>query len=145
MSTYELISLLIAGYAALLSSILAFRAITENRRILKIKFVYVLFYEKIELILENSGKKPLTISSIILGDSIYDTAPLNSMFQDEFSGFPIKLEPNVEFRITLSEIFYDYFHNDTLKIFVFDNDGNVYTKYKKYQLNPKKGGLERIF
>jgi len=62
----DTITLLLAAYAALLSTVLGLRELGKARRSLRIFLNYVAFNESYTVTLTNAGFRPITITSLVI-------------------------------------------------------------------------------
>ena len=149
MTTFEIITLIIAGYAALLSTFLAVREIIKERKNLEIKIVISVFENTADLVLFNNSNKPLIVNSIsiIISHGIPDheeTVHLVDMYsqdEKEWLNYPLTIEPFSEVRAGLNITLIKYIEDNLFKILVYDANGEIHKKHKLYYINTKYGGF----
>lgn len=147
METSDIISLSIALYAALVSTLLAIIKIRSNSKILKIVIDYVYFYETAYLRLINQSARPITIASIAM-QTDRESVPSNCMFiPDEGEiRFPKMVPEYSSIQLHLEVVLSTYILQEkarNLSIQVFDIDGKVYSKYKIRGINGKWGDVDK--
>lgn len=146
----EEITLFLAAWGAILSTILGVREFTKDRRSLKIFLEHVIWTEIKRIRIVNNGHRPVTIEQIFLEVRIKKLGPSDPMPQNAFWSDEDDHKPP-EFPLTLEDgkmaLFYvsrfvneELEHPDRyLKIVVYDAEGNVYTKYKETSFDYKYG------
>lgn len=144
MTGFEIFSLIISGYATLLSTIIALAKLLESKNVLDISLVYTAFYDTWELVLTNRGKKPIFITNIMVTSDGYSIAPYVFLFDQEPIPLPLLLKPQTEERGLLSSVIYDDLAKDRVKITVIDNRAKKITKFKRYELNLRIGEYKEI-
>lgn len=146
------IALLVAIYGALLSTYLAIRESRKERRRLNVVLEYLAFYERPQLIITNTGHRPVTVARLSIaihheGSDFVDTVPQNSLYA---------LENEVELPITLSDgetvilalnpeigkaLMAD---NERVELSVRDAEDNIYKDNKRRIYNAKFGHYESL-
>ena len=157
MQTTDWITAIVALYAAVISSYLGYREIQKERRRIKLILEYISFTEIVQLIIVNSGHRPVTITEIAMAISIKGTdgkeytegVPSNALFDPVDPGFPklisdgqtiiFKLGP-----VLIGEIMERFIKGGKVYLSVYDAEGNVYTKYERREGNAKWGGSQKI-
>jgi len=146
MKISDIISLSIALYAALVSTILAIIKIRSNSKILKIVLDYYDYYENVYLLFINKSARPITIANISI-DLDGDPVPFPFMFEFDGEGLclprTINAYSSVEFKLSgpvFNSIITEKAKNVSIK--VFDIEGKVYSKYKIRQVNSRIGGIK---
>ena len=128
-------ALVVAIYAAIAP------VIRDEAKKLTMYVELIYFEERRQLILINSGKRPITIWTISATPSDgYDPIPSNALFEAVDLEFPLVLEPNGSFALPLSSIPFEGDKGDPI-ITVYDIDGKAYSGYSKRTKNAKFGGL----
>jgi hypothetical protein len=149
-ATNDIVTLLIAVYAAAIATVLAVREIRRDRRRIRIALEHVAFYERVQTTVTNSGFRPITITEIGMavgedqnGKVYWDPVPRNALFAPEVDVelLPAALEDGEPLSILLSdEISRNLFHNEMrAKVSVYDAEGTVYTDFRTRIHNPKWG------
>ncbi len=144
MKTYEIITLVIAIWGALISTILAIREILRENKKISIYLYYIEFEERYKISIVNTGTRPFELTDISLsinwsGKGEYDPIPIGSRF-DEIVNFPQIIEAGHSVSYYLSSVYYEALSNNgILSVEVFDSEGNVYNKYSKNYHNIKYG------
>jgi hypothetical protein len=64
MDTNDVIALILAIYGSLLATVLGVREFLKERRHIKVILEYIYFYEKVQMIITNTGRRPITITGI---------------------------------------------------------------------------------
>jgi hypothetical protein len=153
MTIKDWITAILALYGAALSSYLAYREIMKERRQIKMTLQYVEFREIAQLIIVNSGHRPITITEIAAAVSRKDSdgkeypegVPSNALFNTVTPEIPKLLNDGqtviYELGPVLSGLVMESFIKD-VKVFIslFDAEGNVYHKYERRLGNAKWGG-----
>jgi hypothetical protein len=153
MSSKDLLTLILATYGAVVSTVLGIRAIQRDRRRVKLILEYVLFYERAQIIIINVGHRPLTISEIGMqiklkqnGNDYWDSVPRNSLFarrpDDAGDPLPAVLDDGQHLSIPLSDSVSNnlYENNMEARVVVYDVEGNAYEKFTT-RLHHTKWGL----
>lgn len=144
MQIFNSISLILAIYGAIVSTILGINQILSYSKRLKIIIQYNAFYENMFLIIANISRRPITIMGLSANTSGGGPVPLNSMFRDdECLGeiFPFTIKPFETRNLKIHEFF--SFDNETLSLTVYDIEGKAYSKFKKQIFNAKWGFVEK--
>ena len=127
----------VAIYAACVSTWLAYQ---EQAKLLKMYIKFISFEERYQLILNNTGKRPITIWSISATPSDgFDPIPPGAMFRDINLKIPIVLEPYGSLVLPISYPIEG--EEDFPKITVYDIDGKVYTNYLRRKTDAKWGDM----
>lgn len=145
----NIITLVIAVWGALLSTILAFREAFKDKRKLRMLLEYVTGTNLYRLVITNVGHRPITIEQIAFAFDV--KAPVLSlvrkdlMWSDEEDHLPPQLP------LTLDDGELAIFHisrmvseaidrpNQILRIKVFDAEGQAYSKYSVGEYDPGYG------
>jgi hypothetical protein len=144
----EWITLSVAIWGAILSTILGIRELQKERRRISVFFEYIGFEERAQIRISNIGHRPVTITeinmSIFLNDETggsYKSFP--SLYLGEVGPLPLPviIEDGHEIILRLSErvgqLF--YFNQNKSIIRVYDMERKVYQKFKTLTFNPKRG------
>lgn len=136
------ITIFIAIYAALLSTVLGVRELLKEKRKLKIIIEDYPFYENGYLILLNIGNPKIIISDVsfmVAGEP----APANVIFDISSLDlpFPCIIQSGDFVKLPLSGIIFSALreNKNDVKIGVFDIEGNIYDKFIVNSHNPKWG------
>jgi len=143
----EIITLVIAIWGAVISTLLAIREIKKENRNIKIILYYVYWMEKHKISITNINQRPITIVEINL--SIRNVAlERRSAFFSHENGyvppeFPVTLTDGQTVEFDLSPYITDHLSNPKVKlrIKVYDAEGKVYTKYEKAVHDIKQGWI----
>lgn len=157
------LALLVAIYAALLSTILGIREFLKERRRILIILEYVAFYERAQLRIVNTGHRPITITKVGMSllmtqDShkYWEDVPANSVLGSPFDNsdegeelvepLPAVVQDGEQVTLPLSGVVSMTLLENGMKaeIFVYDVEGKVYKKYKRMLYNPKWGRYDPI-
>jgi hypothetical protein len=142
---FELISIVLAFYAAILSTILMIRRIIENRKKLTIQLIYTTFYETLTLRISNKSKNPIIIQSISTGISGKEKIPINAMFERGTPEYPHKISSFDSWDNTLLFLTYMPFLDEKrITITVIDSEGDKFIKYSLYENNGKFSNFEKM-
>lgn len=157
MAVTDIVTIIIAAYAAILSTILGVYEFRKEKRSIKIYLEHVYFYETVQLTIFNMGHRAITINEISMLVEVgtqgkvkrpyFDPVPANSMFNtDRSTELPFELEDGKQKTIRLSQTVSDMLLNNRLsaRITVFDAEGNQYKNYEKRGYNPKWGYYQKI-
>ena len=143
MDLNDSLTLLIAGYAALVSTILAGRELVKGRRRLKIILEYIDFREYYILTIVNVGYRTISINGYRIeyydgADECYEAAPAIALKEGERT-FPVTIRDGENLSITIDGVVRDRVYNSPkrVRLQVYDAEGNVYRRYKSKNTNPK--------
>jgi hypothetical protein len=155
--TVAVISIIIAVYGAAVSTILGIREVKRERRKVKIILEYVAFYEYGQLIVVNTGHRPITLVNFGMtvnkplregnpnSERFWDDVPANAFFEGD-EPFPVTIQDGgqiaVKFSAVISPMIYD--RETKIKLHLFDAEGNVYTEFERRLNNPQWGTLSKI-
>lgn len=136
----------IASYAAVVATILAFNEIRRKSKILKIVIEYEYFSNTGYLRMINQSERPLTITSITMQLN-EDRVPSSNMFiiDEETVNFPYTLDEYSSVQMKLIDQITNYIINEKAKNFsvkVFDIEGKVYSRYTIRGVDDKWGDID---
>jgi hypothetical protein len=141
------ITIFIAIYAALLSTVLGIRELLKEKRKLIIIIEDYPFYEKGYLILFNIGNPKIIISDVSFSVA-GEPAPANVIFDISSSDlpFPCSIQSGDFIKLPLSGVIFSALreNKNDVKIGVFDIEGNIYDKFVVNSHNPKWGYVAKI-
>jgi hypothetical protein len=141
MSSDQVLTLILAGYGALLSTLLALREWRNGRRRIRIRLDRVHFYEIAQLTITNVGYRPVTITGIEIIPKGRPAVPSNSLLSPRFESTPLPATINDGEHITLplADVVSDQLNANGMKatLKVYDSEGRTYRKYKTGTRNPK--------
>lgn len=142
----------VALYGAILSTIIGIRELKKEKRSLLIILEHVAFYERVNVRIVNSGVRPVTI--IDIGMDIFEGAnetnpPHWEMVragavldkEKELNPLPARIEDGEQKVLLLSEMVSHILISNHMvsKVRVYDAEGNIYTKFKSMEVDPKWG------
>jgi hypothetical protein len=158
MTAKDLLTLMLASYGAIVSTVLGIRAVQRDRRRVKLILEYVTFYNRAHLIIVNVGHRPLTISEIGMqinlkqnGHDYWDSVPRNCLFALRPDGasdpLPVVLDDGQHLSIPLSDYVSDnlYDNNMDARVVVYDVEGNAYEKFTTRLHHAKWGVIGKFF
>jgi hypothetical protein len=139
------ITLLLAVYSAVLSTILALKEITKERKFLKIILQYNEFGAWYSIVCTNVGHRPITLVNISIVIPGQDAMPRNALYGLN-DLFPVTLEDgdHCSFKLSLEISEYIYKVDGKIKIYLYDADGKSYTKYERISHNEKFGTYKKF-
>src|SRR5215211_4322317 len=142
MTSAQVLTLIIAGYGALLSTFLALRQWWQGRKRIRIRLNYVAFLELAEITITNIGYRPITITGIELHPEGSDMVPSNSLLStraEPTQPLPATISDGEHIMLPLSDVVTDILNRNGMKtsIRVHDAEGRTYSKYKTGRRNPK--------
>jgi hypothetical protein len=147
----ETATLVIALWGAVLSTILAIREITKDRRSLKIILESVHWMEIYRIVITNPAERPITITGIHLAVKPHhgplDPTIRSSAYWPVEEGYqppdlPLTLKDGELAIFWLSEFMSNEVNKDRgnrLIINVYDAAGRTYSKYNEGEYDPKSG------
>jgi hypothetical protein len=154
MNTEEIITIVIAGWGAILSTLLVIREFKKERRELTITLYSIHWTERHKITITNTGHRPITIIEIgleIAPDLKGPHLPVRSgaLFASEEGYLPPRLPlilsdgQTAEFH--LSEYVTEQLSNKENHpfIFVYDSEGNVYKKHKSAEYDPRYAYIKK--
>jgi hypothetical protein len=148
------IELLIAIYGAILSTILGIRELLKERKNVTIILEYVTWQERVNLVITNSGHRPVTLTGLtmetIVPDSEgthWETVPQGALISTSQTqtSFPVKIEDGDSISLPLGPVVSEYLIDNHLnaKILVFDSEGRKYSKFDSMIHDAKWGGISK--
>jgi hypothetical protein len=143
MSTSDVLTLIIALWGAVISTILGIRELRKEKRNLWVVLERQVFVERFCVVITNIGYRPVTISSIFIGwtpekkENNYpgEKIPASAMVDPEDDEkLPITLEDGQSIVLRVGQILSDMATSKNLRlgVIVYDSQG------KKYQLNERR-------
>ena len=142
----EAISLIIAVYAAVLSTFLAANEFKKNKRRVKVILEHLDFYERINLMIVNHGFRPVTITNINIkvgarlpnNEWVLQPVLANVMFDnDETKTLPFIVSDGQGVSFILNSNLLEYFSQGKIVVEVFDAEGKIYINRHKRSISPK--------
>jgi len=149
------LALTLALYGAILSSLLAIvqivrwiQDVRKERRQVSVFLEYVAWYEHAQIVIANSGHRPVTISEIGVaiphkmedGKILWEDVPRNSLLREAEEPFPTTLKDGDALVVPLSDVVSGYVYPSMrVQVSVFDSEGNRYSRYKARLYDPKWG------
>jgi hypothetical protein len=144
------ISLIIAIYGALLSTGLFIHKILKDRKKLSIILEYIAWVEKFQIIITNSGHRPLTLTGIsmkvYIGEGVnahWESIPQMDLFvyvQDAYP-FPVIINAGEAISIPLEPTISGCHlkSQKTVMLSVFDTEGKEYSDFRTRTYDAKWG------
>lgn len=147
MELKDIITLSIAGWGAILSTIMAWQKFIVERKKIKITLIELIWHANHKISIVNIGHRPITINEIELTLSNAEPRiPSTARFKKQ-SKLPSTLSVGgmpIEFYLT-DAISYEIIYNHaTLNITVFDVEGNAYTKYSKEEHDERYNKIRKM-
>lgn len=153
MTVEQIITLVVAIYGALLSTMLVIREVRKDRRKLFIVLEHVALYERVQIIITNIGDRPVTITEIEVrtflqqdGNTIWDRVPRNALLNSEetINPFPATINEGEHVTLPLSEVVRQELTNNGMKakIVIYDVEGKKYRTFKTRLHNPRWGSYD---
>jgi hypothetical protein len=151
MSASDIITIILAAYAAILSTILGLTELRKNRRSLTVSLEIGNFNTRANLRLVNSGTRPITVISVamqIRGDfdnrnpPYWKWVPSTDLFERDPNGpdlLPVHLSDGEQAKFSLTKFTSEKLVKNQMKanVIIQDADGNEYDKYKVRYINRK--------
>lgn len=145
MTTLELITLGLAIWGSILSSVLGVFKLLEYRISLKIYLEWQAFYERCHLVIVNKGRRPIVIKKIIVespedrwaGFTVLDN-------EEEDKNLPAKLGFGDEITLQLSHEVENAVWNQQFYIYIYDSEGNRYMPTLRRTYSPRYEGYSRF-
>lgn len=144
--------LFIAIYGALLSTALLLNELLQQRKKLSIILEHVAWYETVQVIITNVGRRTLTLVEMkidtIVGtgeNAHWEMVPKNALLNID-DPFPITLKDGEAVSIPLGNVLAETLINNRInaKIEVYDSQGKKYSDYKSRTYDAKWGGYHNI-
>jgi hypothetical protein len=150
MSSDQAITLAIAIYGAVLSTILAYRQIKRDRRRILVFLEYAHFLNRAQITITNIGYRPIMIRAISMstwiaqgGNAGWQPVPTNLLFEPEFlteypEPLPATLNDGEHLTLPLTRAVSSILISNKMKaqIRVHDSQGKEYRGYRTRMLNP---------
>jgi len=152
---FEQVKTFLAVYGAITSTVLLIREILKERRRITIILEYVAWYERVQIVIVNSGHRPITISEISMRilssngeDNFGEPIPKNALFDLDKIEKPLPkiIKDGESIILPLSQTISEHLleNNFNVKIFVYDAEGHEFMNFKKRLNNPKWGQYSDI-
>lgn len=150
MSISDLITIIVALYGAVLSTILGLRELRRERRRISIILEHVAWYERAQITIINTGHRPITVTEIGMsvyfeqgGRGGYDRVPRNALFGHELEvePFPVTIRDGESITLPLSPLVSEALLGSRMKaeVTVYDVEGNEYKEFRTRMYDPKWG------
>jgi hypothetical protein len=142
MSTEQILTLTLAIYGAVVSTILAYREIQKGRRRILIRLDYAYFLEIAEITITNVGYRPIAITGVGMHPEGSDMVPSNALLStrhSESQPLPVTINDGENVTLPLSDAVSNILLENNMKadIVVHDAEGRTYRKHKTGKRNPK--------
>ena len=147
------VELFIAIYGALLSTALLINELLKQRKKLTIILEHVTWYESVNVLITNSGHRPITLTAIsikvlIPDQDFWEPVPHTALFgvEQENDPFPITVKNGESISFPLGPVL----TNDLIinrmkaKISIQDSEGKEYSEYKAREYDAKWGTYREI-
>lgn len=155
MTPAQILTLALAVYGAIVSTILGVREIRNGRRRILVILEYVAFYERAQVKITNTGYRPINITEIGVqiyfeqeGKGFWDQVPRNSLFGPavEAEPFPTTIDDGEHLTLPLSDVVGSQLLENGMraKVTVYDVEGNEYREFKTRLHNPKWGSYAKM-
>ncbi len=153
MELKDTITLLIAIWGAGLATYLGIRELRNERRRVKIILEYVDWVERAQIVIVNTGHRPITITEIKMGilgslekPLVYEGVPFHEFGTEDA---PIKLPITLGDGESTILVLSDYVStavaaNRKIKLSAFDAEGNEYFKFDRRRSDAKWGGYYKL-
>lgn len=134
MDKFDILQLVIAGWGAILSTILVIYKLFEDKNRIKLRFTHIVWYEYQELAITNVGKNPITIKEIGIilryGRNLkydpYSLKPIEPLDIDQ-EFLPKKLDKGESILVKFQLDFEQLLIQDSFICIVKDINGKKYT------------------
>ncbi len=141
-------------YGAILSSALLIHEIRKERKKLSIILEHIYWVERVQLIITNSGRRPVTLTTMTMetvigtGDnSHWENVPQNALFDTEQGRdpFPVMIKDGEAISIPLSSVLSEHLLENrlTAKLIIYDSEGKAYSEFKTRGNDVKWGGYAK--
>lgn len=148
------INFYIALYGALLSTGLFIHKLLKDRRHLSIILEHIAWYERVQIVITNTGYRPITLTALtmetVIGeceDSHWEPVPSNSLFDIESGNdlFPILIKDGEAISLPLGLVLSETLLQNGLKakLIFFDSRGKEYSTFSSRTFDAKWGGYEK--
>ena len=142
MSIENWLTLSLAMYGAILSSILGIREIMKEKRSIAIFLEYLPWHHSYSVVITNIGHRPITIMDMYVFIPELGALKRSAFWDDEsIYPFPITLTDGQHISIKIQQNLGDsiYKADGNIEIAVFDAEGKTYKKYSKVVHDKKFG------
>jgi len=144
------VELIIAIYGAILSTALLIYEILKERKKLSIILEHVAWYEKVQIIITNSGHRPITLTGMSMATLIgegdeahWETVPQNSLFDYEENSdpFPVTIKDGESISLQLGLVITGYLLSNQMnaKLAIYDSEGKAYSDFETRTFDAKWG------
>ena len=146
----NLITLFLAIYGAILSTILGLGEIKKGSKKISIFLIHDQWSMSYSITITNIGHRPITLVGLAIVTKLRELVPnsaLRAGYIDEEAKweFPITLSDGDHTSLSIaSQVSEVIFNEGIKKIIVFDVEGNRYDKYEKLIFDSKTGMYEKI-
>lgn len=151
---FEQVKTFLAIYGAITSTVLLIREILKERRKITIILEYVAWYERVQIVIVNSGHRPITITEISMRifssngeDDFGEPIPKNALFDLDLLDKPLPqiIKDGESVSLPLSSVISKNLLDNKLKakINIFDAEGNKFSDFKIRTLDQKWGGYHQ--
>ena len=155
MNTNDVLTLILAAYGAIVSTILGIRELQRDKRRITVILEYMAFYEHAQITITNVGQRPITITEVGMetgtkknGKTYWESVPRNALFTlaVEEQPLPVTLGDGEHIALPLSDVISRIFLEDKtlMKASVYDVEGNVYKKLRTRLYDPKWGHYSKM-
>lgn len=146
-NTSDMVTLILAGYGAVVSTILGIRELQRDRRRISVILEYVVWCERAQITITNVGHRPITVTEIgmeVEGERV----PRNALFAPEVERepLPVTLGDGEYITLPLSGVIGEIFRKTGMpaRVSVYDVEGNVYKRFRTRVYDPKWGHYSKI-
>jgi len=146
LNTNEWLTLIIALYGALISTILGVREIRKERRKISVYFVYEVWSNLYSITITNIGHRPITLIDLYLKLPDGREVPTNVIMnghkgEEQGWNFPVTLSDGEQIAIRIPTLVSKEIGElkGKVAIKVYDAEGNNYNKYKRIERDAKSG------
>jgi hypothetical protein len=132
--------LFLAIYGAVLSTILAIREITKERRRIILFLQYNQYSAQYSIACTNIGHRPITLIDIAISLTDHNSVP-RDVIREIKNPFPVTLSDgeNFSFILPLNLSGDIYKAKEKVSIALYDSEGKKYSRFKKVTHNEKYG------
>jgi hypothetical protein len=143
MDIEKIITLVLAIYGALLSTILGIREIAKERRKIAIFLEFKQWSGIFSIIITNVGHRPITLVDISMQLPPHGENLPRGLLREIKDPFPITLDDgehlNLELSLHTSSFINPFEKKKNIKIIVYDSEGRKYNNFKMLYHNEKYG------
>ena len=147
----SLLTIIIALYGAIVSTILGIREINKEKKKIAIFLVYNEWQGGYSITITNIGHRPITLIDLQINIPSMGLVPKNALMFDNLAEeviewpMPVTLTDAEHISIRISSNVSKYIEEEKKKIVIvaYDSEGKSYSEYKKLSYDSKYGGLFR--